>query len=259
MSQSYKELFELKKASLELLEQRGFNVERDKWLLSKEYVDNIEEFKRIYKEILPTMKNDKVIQFFNEEKFDPNINFRQYISTYYPPKGDDNYDNPEGVVIYFASGDGKKVSKEDVIYFCRMIEYFGVSNGIIVSKNPLPSNVEGICTDFIPTRSCKKNDAGKYGCFIQHYLDEELHFNPLKHYMVPKHRILSLEEADALKPYVNKRQFPLISALDIIAKRLGARPDDVIEVTRKSMISDSLIEEEFAYRYVVVPQKSKKK
>lgn len=255
MSQ-YKELLALKRASLDLAEQRGFDISKEKILYDKVY-DDIETFKDFYVNVRPTMKDDDIVKFFEKEKINPLIQSRTYMSSYYPPK--DNSNPKDGCIIYFASSyDNKKVSKDDVSYFCRMLESFGISNGIIISKNEIPQSIEKLCSDYIPCR-VKKNSNGSYGCFIQHYLDQELKFNPLNHILVPKHRILPVEELEQLN--FKKDKLPVISALDPIAKRLGARVDDVIEIFRKSLISKTTVitEEELSYRVVKSPPKSKKK
>jgi DNA-directed RNA polymerase subunit H (RpoH/RPB5) len=256
MSQATKELISLKRASLDLAEQRGFDVDHEKGLRDKAY-DDPDVFRNLYVNLLPAQKERNEIKFFDKEKINPLIQFRTYMSTYYPPKDKSNL--RDGCVVYFTSTyDNKKVSKEDVTYFCRMLEFFGVNNGIIISKNELPQNIEDLCEEYIPCR-VKKNSNGSYGCFIQHYLDQELKFNPLNHVLVPKHRILSPEEFDILN--FKKDKLPHISALDPIAKRLGARIDDVLEISRKSLISKTTVitEEELSYRVVRAPAKTKKK
>lgn len=253
---SYKELLALKRASMDLAEQRGFDISSEANLRDKGY-DDIEVFKDLYINIMPTLKDRDSVKFFEKEKINPLIQFRTYMSTYYPPKDKSNL--RDGCVVFFASTyDNKKVSKEDVAYFCRMLEFFAVNNGIIISKNELPQTIEDLCEEYIPCR-VKKNSSGSYGCFIQHYLDQELKFNPLNHILVPKHRILTQEEFDALN--FRKDKLPHISALDPIAKRLGARIDDVIEISRKSLISKTTVitEEELSYRVVKAPAKTKKK
>ena len=66
---------------------------------------------------------------------------------------------------------------------------------------------------------------------------ERLQFNILNHVLVPPHRVLSIEEADAIrKKYevVNNRNFPGISRFDPPAQVLGVRPGDLCEITRSS-------------------------
>lgn len=259
MSQPTKELISLKRASLDLAEQRGFDISSEIVLRNKDY-DDPEVFKNLYMNLLPAEKDRYVVKFFEKEKINPMFQFRTYMSTYYPSK--ENPNNPaDGCVVFFAStNDNKKVSKEDVAYFCRMIEFFGVNNGIIISKNELHQSIDEFIDECIP---CKvgKVSGGSYGCFIQHYMDQELKFNPLNHVLVPKHRILSQEEIEQLNFKKDKFKLPNISALDPIAKRLGARIDDIIEISRKSLISKTTVitEEEISYRVVKAPVKMKKK
>lgn len=74
-------------------------------------------------------------------------------------------------------------------------------------------------------------------------------FDIFKHEIVPKHEILTKEEVDELlkryriKPY----QIPRIKASDPAAKMIGARPGDIIRITRKSPTAGRSV----AYRYVV--------
>jgi DNA-directed RNA polymerase subunit H (RpoH/RPB5) len=254
---SYKELLALKRASLDLAEQRGFDISNEVALRGEIYND-IENFKDLYINLLPAEKNRNEIKFFDKEKISPLIQFRTYMSTCYPAK--DSTNPKDGCVVFFASTyENKKVSKEDVAYFTRMLEFYSANNGIIISKNELPQSIEELCSDYIPSRVSKKGSNSSYGCFIQHYLDQELKFNPLNHVLVPKHRILAPEELEQLN--FRKEKLPVISALDTIAKRLGARTDDVIEISRKSLISKTTVitEEELSYRVVRAPVKMKKK
>jgi DNA-directed RNA polymerase subunit H len=71
----------------------------------------------------------------------------------------------------------------------------------------------------------------------------------LGHELVPKHEVLSKEEAEeVLKRYRAKpRQFPLILVSDPASKAVGARAGDIIKITRKSPTAGETI----AYRYVV--------
>lgn len=73
--------------------------------------------------------------------------------------------------------------------------------------------------------------------------------NILEHVLVPRHRILSNEEKEALlKKYgIKPSQLPKILAGDPIVVAIGAKPGDIIEITRKSPIAG----ETLAYRTVV--------
>ncbi len=71
----------------------------------------------------------------------------------------------------------------------------------------------------------------------------------LKHRFLPKHEILSEEEAEKiLKKYnVSKRQLPKIRLKDPVIKVIGAKEGDLIKITRKSPTS----KESPYYRVVV--------
>lgn len=75
------------------------------------------------------------------------------------------------------------------------------------------------------------------GVFIIVYDINNLLFNPLKHILVPPHRILSQEEVDVIKEQYNIREnseFNEISRFDPAAKAIGIRPGEVCEIIRSS-------------------------
>jgi len=78
---------------------------------------------------------------------------------------------------------------------------------------------------------------------------EEEGFNIFNHTLVPKHEILSEEEAEELlkkykiKPY----HLPKIKDTDPAVKALGAKPGDIIKIIRKSPTAGEAV----YYRFVV--------
>ena len=74
--------------------------------------------------------------------------------------------------------------------------------------------------------------------------------NILEHELVPKHEILSPEEAEEVLKRLNIQptQLPWISVDDPVVKAIGAKPGDIIKIIRKSPTAGETI----AYRYVVV-------
>jgi DNA-directed RNA polymerase subunit H (RpoH/RPB5) len=254
MSQSFDRLFAIKKESLKLLETQGYNIDNERVLF--EY--SLEDFKDYIKS-LPSYDDNEIIEFLKDQGLNTP---RSYLSNIYVSRASEDVK----VVVYFAISNKKKVAEADIQSFCRMIERFGVTNAIMISEVPLSSQAESLCTEFVP---CRVGKGGKkYGCFIQHFEDNELFFDPLDHIFVPKHRLLSRSEVEDLvkNDKIQIKQLPQISALEPIAKRLGARPgmgtrendDDVIEITRKILVSDVLLKEEIVYRGVYMPQREKK-
>ncbi|MGP3668142.1 MAG: DNA-directed RNA polymerase subunit H [Candidatus Bathyarchaeota archaeon] len=66
--------------------------------------------------------------------------------------------------------------------------------------------------------------------------DKKADFDIFEHELVPKHIILSKEEAEELlKKYrIKPSQLPKIKDTDPAAKALGAKPGDIIKIIRKS-------------------------
>jgi len=79
---------------------------------------------------------------------------------------------------------------------------------------------------------------------------EKVSHKILEHELVPKHELLSKEEAVKVLRELGVRpeQLPWIRASDPVARLLGAKPGDIIRVVRKSPTAGVSI----AYRFVVV-------
>jgi DNA-directed RNA polymerase subunit H len=74
-------------------------------------------------------------------------------------------------------------------------------------------------------------------------------FKPSTHFLVPKHELLTKEEAvEVAKRYnASLSQFPYILSSDPVAKEIGAKPGDLVRITRRSETAGSTV----YYRYVV--------
>jgi DNA-directed RNA polymerase subunit H len=74
-------------------------------------------------------------------------------------------------------------------------------------------------------------------------------FNIFKHYLVPKHEVLSPEERkEVLEKYrVEPYKLPHIKTSDPIVRVIGAKPGDIIKITRRSPTAGEYV----YYRYVV--------
>lgn len=74
-------------------------------------------------------------------------------------------------------------------------------------------------------------------------------FEPMTHVFVPKHEILTKNEAGEIMKRYNAKpeQMPFVSVTDAVIRSISAKPGDLIRITRKSATSG----EAFYYRYVV--------
>jgi DNA-directed RNA polymerase subunit H len=69
------------------------------------------------------------------------------------------------------------------------------------------------------------------------------------HMLVPKHELLSKEEAEEVLKVLNvrKEQLPKIRADDPIAKEIGAKPGDIVRIVRDSPTAGKSV----VYRLVI--------
>jgi DNA-directed RNA polymerase subunit H len=243
MGDQYDELLRIKYESLIVLKERGYVIPSEESDILNKNI-NLRDFKSIYTRI----HNDVSHPFY--EYFTGNSP-RVSMSNIY-------YKDGSKCLVYFAPShkSDKKISDIAISKFCQLIINQDVNEAILISAAPSSTAIDSLCFDV------KKKTNETHGVFIQFFEDSELKYNPLLHDMVPKHRIISKKERDVLE-YEDKldfRKFPQISSLDPVCKRLGAKNEDVIEVIRKIIFKDCLLDEELAYRYVYTPAivKSKK-
>jgi len=69
------------------------------------------------------------------------------------------------------------------------------------------------------------------------------------HELVPEHTLLSKEEAENLLKELNLRpeQLPWIKKSDPAAIAIGAKPGDIVKITRRSSTAGEVV----VYRYVI--------
>ncbi|MEM2842612.1 MAG: DNA-directed RNA polymerase subunit H [Candidatus Bathyarchaeia archaeon] len=74
-------------------------------------------------------------------------------------------------------------------------------------------------------------------------------FSIFEHELVPKHIVLSKEEAEeALKKYhIKPYRLPYIKKNDPAIKEIGAKPGDIVKIIRKSPTAGEAV----VYRYVI--------
>ena len=128
----------------------------------------------------------------------------------------------ENLKIYFVL---EKLKKPLVQILNKDLDDIGINNAIIISEDITS-----------PTKKYILNVLNTSGRYIEIFLCNELTYNPFRHILVPKHRILSLEEKfDILKIYKTEiDNFPKIKTSDKIVRYLGAKKNDMLEIIRLS-------------------------
>ena len=79
--------------------------------------------------------------------------------------------------------------------------------------------------------------------------EDESEFDVLSHIYVPKHEIVRPNEVEGVTSKYNATpdQFPYILRSDPVVKAIGAKPGDLVKITRKSETAGETV----YYRFVV--------
>jgi DNA-directed RNA polymerase subunit H (RpoH/RPB5) len=112
---------------------------------------------------------------------------------------------------------------------------------IIITLSKAPESVVEILRHYL---------ANKENTLVQMFYISHLNFDISKHRKVPKHRLLTEAETTKLmKAYniANLKSLPKIDSQDAMARWIGARPGDVVEITGLCVSSA----ENKRYRYCV--------
>ncbi len=108
-------------------------------------------------------------------------------------------------------------------------KYNGKYNIILVFNNDI------LTTPSITSLSIIDKILQKHDGMLQYFHTQELLFNPTKHELVPPHRKLTSDEAkEIMEKYMikSKGQMPLILHTDVIAKWIGLKQGEIVEITR---------------------------
>ncbi len=123
--------------------------------------------------------------------------------------------------------DTLKKNKNNMDSFVK--EFNGKTNIIIIFNNDVLTTPSITQLSIIDKILQKKNG------MLQYFHFNELLFNPTKHELVPPHRKLTQEEGKEIMEKYNiksKTQIPWILHTDVIAKWIGLKQGDLVEIIR---------------------------
>jgi DNA-directed RNA polymerase subunit H len=125
------------------------------------------------------------------------------------------------ILIVFSTK--TRVGNSELTAFIKFAEENGYNAGIIIiSHSPISESVQN---------SLVRHISEKGNSLVQIFEIGKLQFNISKHRKVPHHKLLSdAEKAEIVKLY-EPDKMPKILCQDEMAKFVGARPGDIIEVT----------------------------
>jgi len=144
-------------------------------------------------------------------------------------KTNNNNNNNNIVCIKFVDVD--KINVDNIRIFIAFLDKNDIQHGVIVCKNePSIQVMKEIMTLSITFEIFHAN---------------QLNINISKHSLVPKHILLTYEEAEQLKTEfgVGFAQFPKIKYNDAMARYIGAKVGDVIKIEKENVYVH--------YRYVI--------
>lgn len=218
MASLYQTLYKVKLSQIRMLHKRGYDISKEKPLLNYSFA----EFKKYYL----TIEKETGETIFS------------LLSRLYEKKGTYLY-------VYYSSDIESSTGKSQISEIINFLNtkqesYPGLENAIIISKKNLSPEGRSLLAK-VPL------------FFIQTFLYSELSWNKTAHVLVDPHTLLSKEEVEnflAENPLVKLEKMPLMVDSDPMAKYLGARPGDVVKITRRINFYVSSVDRVVTYRLV---------
>jgi len=213
-TRSVNSLFNIKKNQLKMVERRGYNIERERSLLSLTLKDFMDAY-------IPFAKKKKKT-------------LREVLTQVY------ENDDGDRLVVYFADIPDKssKMGVDAMTDVIHELDNKKTKSGIVIT----PKNL---------SPSAKKQIERLVNYTIQIFLESEMGYDPIEHYLTPEHIALSKEEQrDFLtKNDISIDQLPIMLDTDMISRYYGYRAGQVIKINRINMYN-TLIQKSIAYRAV---------
>ncbi len=207
-------LFAIKKNQLKLVERRGYNIERERALLSMTLKDFINSY----------------VALANKKK----QTLRQILTTFY------ENENGDRLVIYFVDNPEKnsKMGTELMKEVISELDSKKTKTGIIITSKMLSS-------------TAAKDMERLINYNIQVFLESEMGYDPTEHYLTPQHILLNPDEQRKflVGNDINIDQLPIILDTDIISRYYGFRVGQVIKINRVNLYN-GMIQKSIGYRAV---------
>lgn len=181
-------------------------------------------------------------------------------------------DDPEDrCLVYFAEVPStRQVSATELCMFGKLLlgdsEFADAilppsTSGIIVTPSALSAQAATRLADFQSAAVTCDEELKGGPLFVQHYLDDELMYNPTVTKWGSETKVLSSDEAAKFlaQNKLRQQQMPKQTTEDPISKYYRVRPDQILELTRTNVLPETLLDEELYYRAVFRKPPEKKK
>lgn len=245
---SLKELLTGLQQILKMLNDRGYDVDYHK--IISEYSDSdFLEYRSWLMNYVDTLSPAAVTNnLYSYLKFREKTSFYSFLSFIYSHTTQ-TIINREGnvvskkILIYFVGGDDrKKISKSEIDIISSIVYQFNCSEIIIVGNNDLSPEAK---KNFLVFRN-----TGTY--YPQFYLLSDLQYDPTDHIFGCAYNLLTPEESQQLliDNNLSAHQIPPMCLDGPIAKYYGARPHQIFECYRRSLVPGSIDSDSISYRMV---------
>ena len=206
-------LFKVKKNQVRMMMDRGYNVGDEARLFEFTFND----FQNLY------------LNFAKSQ----NITIRDALNNiYFTPNKETTF------VKYMNKTEKGQLGKDDV----RSISETLISNQKYNIRNVI------IITDSTFSSSAMNDLESMKAYNIQIFELIDFTYVPIDNYLVPKHEILTDEEAKKIQ---QSNKIPKIKVTDPIAKYYGAKKGNIFKIYRKDLTGTQYVQESIAYRLVV--------
>jgi DNA-directed RNA polymerase I, II, and III subunit RPABC1 len=245
-------LFKIKRHQLEMVRDRGYDISQEEPLF--EY--QLDDFIREYSEILD-QRNASIREANrnapNRRSVQNELTFRQMLNRVYAK------DDGTRLLVHYAespprSNRPSKLGVEPIGEFIRLATDSGVQWAILISEQDISSEAARNLQDIKII-------------YFQHFFDEELMYNPTKHFMVPRHEALTETDARAFLRDNNLKpsQLPILKYVDPLArptekdkdkvtdpivKYYGLLPGQIVRIHRENFVTETLVDSYIIYRQV---------
>lgn len=213
------ELFKVKRNQIIMLKDRGFDVSTELPLLNY----RISDFIKFYKEISNNKKASFKVSLGNVYV---NLFTGKVIYVYYP-------ETPKDTTV------AKKINHDQITEIIKFMSVNNLYHIILISETPLTPDAVKSFEDAPSLR-------------MESFLYDELTYNRNDHFLVPKHVLLTPNEASEYlkKNKLNISNLEAISYLDPISRWYGAVPGQIFRIYRENLSVPSLIDNYVTHRQV---------
>lgn len=189
-------------------------------------IDNIDYVIENLKDLLLS-RGDNIDEF---EEHEAELDRESFLNENYPV----NFHTSNSAIIFALTKNLRSVIIDELKKNSTNIDnyvkkYNGKYNLILVFNN------DALNAQSITALGLIDKNFQKKGGMLQFFHLNELLFNPTKHQLVPPHRRMTLDESkEVMDKYMikSKGQMPLILHTDVIAKWIGLKQGELVEITR---------------------------